>query len=53
MHHPKEAIIDGVKFVLIPEAIHDAAVKHLYNAPHVTEIVEMWREYDPEVFDGL
>lgn len=23
MHHPREAVIDGVKFVLIPEALYE------------------------------
>ena len=23
MHHPKEAVIDGVKFVLIPEELYE------------------------------
>jgi hypothetical protein len=57
MHHLKETVIDGVKFVLIPEELHDALAKHIedlcegaFSEPF--QIAEMWAEYDPEIFDG-
>lgn len=59
MHHPKEAVIDGVKFVLIPEELHDELVKlvdklarkdHGTPVTHACVIADQWELYDPEVF---
>lgn len=55
MHHLKETVIDGVKFVLIPEELHDhLAAKVKANRQYVSyqTIAEMWQTYDPEIFDG-
>lgn len=32
MHHPKEAVIDGVKFVLVREEVLDGMIKALRKA---------------------
>jgi hypothetical protein len=58
MHHLKETTIDGVKFVLIPEELHDklvALVSDTANSfyPGGAELEELWEEFDPEIFDGL
>lgn len=33
MHHPKEAVIDGVKFVLIPEELINRVIEALRGDP--------------------
>ena len=57
MHHLKETTIDGVKFVLIPEELHDKlALLILLEQPTMASarfIASMWTEYDPEIFDAL
>lgn len=58
MHHLKETVIDGVKFVLIPEELHDklAAFMHPCRDCSVNELEEvcnLWQAYDPEIFDVL
>jgi hypothetical protein len=53
MHHLKETTIDGVKFVLIPEELHDELARFVYESEYATPVITQWREYDPEVFDGL
>lgn len=58
MHHLKETTIDGVKFVLITEELHDALAKvisYLHNqGVYLTDpAFKLWEQYDPEVFDGL
>jgi len=62
MHHPRESIIDGVKFVLIPEELHDQLVILLKrqvegfsicNSFSSPDLYAMWRSYDPEVFDAI
>jgi hypothetical protein len=55
MHHLKETTIDGVKFVLIPEELHDALVSLVdseesqgnINAYYVHSL---WEKFDPEIF---
>ena len=56
MHHLKEITIDGVRFVLIPEELHDQLVKvvKFYKSQgelHSTSA--LWEKYDPEIFNGL
>lgn len=58
MHHLKETTIDGVKFVLIPEELHDKLVEYIASDiddgySETREIEELWTEYDPEIFNGL
>lgn len=56
MHHLKETTIDGVKFVLIPEDLHDMLVKHVHkNLKYVSVniIGAKWLDYDPEVFNDV
>ena len=57
MHHLKETVIDGVKFVLIPEGLHDKlALLILLAQPTMASarlIASMWTEYDPEIFNAL
>ena len=59
MHHLKETTIDGVKFVLIPEELHDALAGYVENAykeyfeDEARNLMEMWTEYDPEIFNAL
>jgi hypothetical protein len=56
MHHLKETTIDGVKFVLIPEELHDLLVAHIVkNLKYVSvsAIGTKWMDYDPEIFNGL
>lgn len=53
MHHLKETTIDGVKFVLIPEELHDKLVKLAYHASNGYEICQLWKQFDSEIFDGL
>ena len=59
MHHLKETTIDGVKFVLIPEELHDKLAKLIahtsdYEMGHeAAQIADTWQQYDPEVFHGL
>jgi hypothetical protein len=58
MHHLKETVIDGVKFVLIPEELHDKLVEYIASDiddgySETREIEELWTDYDPEIFDGL
>lgn len=59
MHHLKETVIDGVKFVLIPEALNDALArlidvmaKHEHD-PAAISLQAMWKSYDPEIFNAL
>lgn len=56
MHHLKETTIDGVKFVLIPEELHDKLAQLIigqrgYNS--INEIALEWERYDPEVFGNV
>jgi hypothetical protein len=58
MHHLKETTIDGVKFVLIPEELHDKLVEYIASDiddgySETREIEELWTDYDPEIFDGI
>ena len=64
MHHLKETTIDGVKFVLIPEELHDKLASYVAKAvpegemtvaidQQAVEIVIMWSRYDPEIFNGF
>ena len=56
MHHLKETVIDGVKFVLIPEELHDKLAKVIYDQQQYTgihPIKKLWEQYDPEVFSDL
>jgi hypothetical protein len=57
MHHLKETVIDGVKFVLIPEELHDALVSFChpreFNMHQHERVVRLWTEYDPEIFNAL
>jgi len=58
MHHLKETTIDGVKFVLIPEELHDKLVAYIESDmddgySEAEEIVALWEDYDPEIFSGL
>jgi hypothetical protein len=58
MHHLKETTIDGVKFVLIPEELHDKLVEYIASDiddrySGAREIEELWTDYDPEIFDGI
>jgi len=54
MHHLKETTIDGVKFVLIPELLHDRlalmVMSHQTTSVQARIIASEWKEYDPEVF---
>ena len=55
MHHLKEVEVDGVKFVLIPEALHDKLASHIQHRSQfinhdVKELVAEWEAYDPEIF---
>jgi len=58
MHHLKETTIDGVKFVLIPEELHDKLVRicHPCYSPGEFDwamVCDDWEAYDPEIFsDG-
>lgn len=58
MHHLKETTIDGVKFVLIPEELHDTAAKLVAQFTSAVslaakKVADMWEQYDPEVFSGF
>lgn len=58
MHHLKETVIDGVKFVLIPEELHDMLVdivnRGTMSGSHLCVKAFMkWQSYDPEIFNGL
>jgi len=53
MHHLKETIIDGVKFVLIPEELHDHLVTLAYESGYAWEVRDLWKEYDPEIFNRV
>jgi hypothetical protein len=53
MHHLKETTIDGVKFVLIPEELHDELAKFVYNCNYGHDISQLWKQFDPEIFNGL
>jgi hypothetical protein len=58
MHHLKETVIDGVKFVLIPEELHDQLVEYISNLNRMEFetaefIYSQWKQYDPEIFNGL
>jgi hypothetical protein len=54
MHYLKETTIDGVKFVLIPEELHDKLAEEIFHRPgDLSELAQEWLEYDPEIFDGL
>lgn len=58
MHHLKETVIDGVKFVLIPETLHDSLVKFVLAESSLCikqalDLVQDWQNYDPEVFHGV
>lgn len=41
MHHPKEAVIDGVKFVLIPEELIDEVISTLRSDPNHARMSEL------------
>jgi len=61
MHHLKEAVIDGVKFVLIPEKLHDDLAELLKALVEVVppksflidqwvlQLQADWKTYDPEI----
>lgn len=55
MHHPKEAVIDGVKFVLIPETLHDALlnlIQHMCKVEHdpaALSVAGIWQAHEPEI----
>jgi len=53
MHHLRETVIDGVKFVLIPEELHDKLAEFVFNSDYAVVVADAWREHDPEVFDGF
>jgi hypothetical protein len=57
MHHLKETVIDGVKFVLIPEELHDVLALHIKknreNPNGADWISNLWLQYDPEIFNAL
>ena len=58
MHHLKETVIDEVKFVLIPEELHDKLAHFMDPRTPISEldseaVAKMWKDYDPEVFDGI
>jgi hypothetical protein len=52
MHHLKETVIDGVKFVLIPEELHDKLVILAYTKGN-TSLIQRWKEYDSAAFTDL
>jgi hypothetical protein len=59
MHHLRETTIDGMKFVLIPEELHDKLALYVKEASYeycdeeAANLMLEWKTYDPEIFDGL
>lgn len=55
MHQLKETTIDGVKFVLIPETLHDQLALYVLikemTDPTARQLASAWIEFDPEVFN--
>jgi len=57
MHHLREFVIDGVKFVAIPEDLHDDLARYIgsrevrISSPMAQNLANRWYEYDSEIFE--